>query len=273
MASWSAKKTLELKIKSLYDSLCMKATLPAVKKPVIIAAILAVAALAYTFLYPDAAHKVLSETANQLARTVKVMPLGDSITEGNTQELQNGYRLDLLGDLKDYKVDFVGSYKHGLPNLADHDTQAQSGACIRTFPGCSSSLFEQTPQWVKTYQPDIVIMQGGVNDFCCGRQTEDPHIVRNTLRDWVNEVWAAKPDTYIVVIGMPTGFTTGIPYKNWIPLYVAAERLLGKQIAYVPLDGTEGLSDRIHPDVFGYKQLADRLAAVLQPVIGDLVNQ
>jgi lysophospholipase L1-like esterase len=251
--------------------MCMNTLLSSLKKPFTWAVLLAVAALAYTFLYPDADHKVLSESAKAPARTVKIMPLGDSITEGEGADRKNSYRLDLLNDLKEFKIDYVGSFKEGLLTLADHDMQAEGGACIRAYPGCGMSLYEQTSSWIDAFQPDIVIMQGGVNDFCCGRQDDGPQPVRNNLRDWVNVVWDTKPDTYIVVIGMPGGFKTGWGFKDWLPKYVAAEARLGKQIAYVPLDGTES-PDGIHPDVEGYKELAGRLAKVLRPVMNDLAS-
>ncbi|HSE61492.1 MAG TPA: GDSL-type esterase/lipase family protein [Candidatus Saccharimonadales bacterium] len=247
----------------------MKISLPFVKKPQILAAILAVVALAYTFLYPDSTHKVLSEaTTARPTRTIKIMPLGDSIIAGGNAEYKNGFRPDLLKNLHEYKIDYVGSYKEGLPGLDDWDTQAQAGACIRATP-CTTSMFEQTHSWVDAFKPDIVIMQGGTNDFSRGRENQDPQIVRNALRDWVNEVWRAKPDAYIVVIGAPHEF---LPYKQWIPGYVAFEQALGKRISYVPLDGVEK-DDIIHPNLAGYKTLAGRLATTLRPILERLAAQ
>jgi lysophospholipase L1-like esterase len=248
----------------------MKAPLPQVKRTIVFGILFAVFALTYTFMYPDANHKVLSEeaVAPPPQRTVKIMPLGDSITAGSEPEYKNGYRLHLLNIFKDYKIDYVGGYKEGLPSMGDHDTQAQSGACIRATP-CTSSMFEQTPSWIRGHTPDIVIMQGGTNDFSRGREHQDPQIVRNAMRDWVQSVWSAKPDAYIVVLGMPD-YQSG--YKNWIPVYVAYEKALGRPIDYVSLDGVE-IPDGIHPDLKGYETIAKRLEPILRPVIARIAAQ
>src|SRR5690242_12081668 len=52
---------------------------------------------------------------------VRVMPLGDSITEGT--QVPGGYRIGLWQRLSNagYRVDFVGSQYNGPSSLGDHD--------------------------------------------------------------------------------------------------------------------------------------------------------
>ncbi|MFB9413576.1 hypothetical protein ACFFSQ_36150, partial [Dactylosporangium matsuzakiense] len=52
---------------------------------------------------------------------VRVMPLGDSITEGT--QVPGGYRIGLWQRLAagGYRVDFVGSQYNGPSSLGDHD--------------------------------------------------------------------------------------------------------------------------------------------------------
>src|SRR5256884_9843505 len=58
---------------------------------------------------------------------VRVMPLGDSITDGLT--VPGGYRIGLWQRFGTggYTVDFVGSLSNGPANLGDHDHEGHSG--------------------------------------------------------------------------------------------------------------------------------------------------
>ncbi|MBS2964878.1 GDSL family lipase, partial [Actinocrinis puniceicyclus] len=58
---------------------------------------------------------------------VRVMPLGDSITDGN--QTPGGYRIGLWQRFVSagYKVDFVGSLFNGPSTLGDHDHEGHSG--------------------------------------------------------------------------------------------------------------------------------------------------
>src|SRR5688572_17581059 len=58
---------------------------------------------------------------------VRVMPLGDSITEGT--QVPGGYRVGLWQRLSGagYRVDFVGTQFNGPAALGDHDHQGHPG--------------------------------------------------------------------------------------------------------------------------------------------------
>src|SRR5215813_8194488 len=58
---------------------------------------------------------------------VRVMPLGDSITDGST--VPGGYRINLWQRMAagGYTVDFVGSEFNGPAALGDHDHEGHSG--------------------------------------------------------------------------------------------------------------------------------------------------
>jgi hypothetical protein len=99
-------------------------------------------------------------------KTVKVMVLGDSISAGAKDEVMDGYRLDLLQKLPGYPIDYVGSYISGDDKLADKDMQAEGGACIRSTPCNSTNMYDQTAGWISAAKPNVVIMQGGGNDYC-----------------------------------------------------------------------------------------------------------
>jgi len=196
-------------------------------------------------------------------KPVKVMVLGDSISAGAQDEVMNGYRLELLNRLPGYTIDYVGSNERGDDRLADKDMQAEGGACIRADPCNSISMYEQTAGWITAARPNVVIMQGGGNDYCCGRTDQPDSVVIQAMTDWIKLIWATKPDVYIVVIGM-IDYHEG--YKNWLPTYVKGLASAGKHIAYVSFDGV-ATYDTVHPNITGYKQLADRLAPVVRPML------
>src|ERR1700754_4804927 len=58
---------------------------------------------------------------------VRIMPLGDSITDGLT--VPGGYRISLWPKLNTTttKIDFVGSLSNGPSQLGDHDHEGHSG--------------------------------------------------------------------------------------------------------------------------------------------------
>ena len=62
---------------------------------------------------------------------VRVMPLGDSITDG--YNVPGGYRINLWQRLAAgrYTVDFVGSGFNGPASLGDHDHEGHSGLADR----------------------------------------------------------------------------------------------------------------------------------------------
>lgn len=209
-----------------------------------------------------------SATPPPLTSKPKIMVLGDSISAGNADEVMNGYRLDLLNNLPGYTIDYVGSFSRGDSRLADKDMQAEGGACIKGDPCWGKVLYPLTAGWVSAAQPDVVILNGGSNDYCCGREDQPDSIVIQSMTDWINLIFATKPGVYIIVIGMPP-YHDG--YRNWIPTYVQQQAALGKRLYYVSLDNVETY-DTVHPNIPGYKTLADRITPVLKPILKTLTG-
>lgn len=203
-----------------------------------------------------------------LVATPKIMVLGDSISAGNADEVMNGYRLELMNRLPGYSINYVGSLQRGDSRLADKDMQAEGGACIKGDPCWGKVLYHLTANWVSSAQPDVVIMNGGSNDYCCGREDQSDSMVIQSMTDWINLVFATKPGVYIIVIGMPP-YHDG--YKNWIPTYVQQQAALGRRISYVSMDGVETY-DTVHPNINGYKTLAGRITTVLKPIMQTLTG-
>ncbi|HYE06389.1 MAG TPA: hypothetical protein VEL07_12820 [Planctomycetota bacterium] len=95
------------------------------------------------------------------AEAIRIMPLGDSITQGNTQ--QDSYRRPLWHKLAaaGYHVDFVGSEKTNFTGAAAHPDfdQDNEGHYGWTIPG----ILERLDGWLAQNVPDVVLLHLGTN--------------------------------------------------------------------------------------------------------------
>ena len=100
------------------------------------------------------------------AKTLRIMPLGDSITNGITmdpdpKDKRIGYRAPLYKQLIDAKFDvnFVGSLKTGSAVRPAFDIDNEG------HPGWTSfDLTEKIFDYLSTAQPDIILLHVGTND-------------------------------------------------------------------------------------------------------------
>src|SRR6476646_3765013 len=114
-------------------------------------------------LGPDADNStsVVHQRSNA---TVKIMPLGDSITESNTGLPSYRYYLWHLLLAKGYHVDFVGS-RHGVGNGPpanpdfDMDHEGHSGRR-------ADEILNHIQTWATAASPDFVLLHIGTNDIC-----------------------------------------------------------------------------------------------------------
>ncbi len=88
---------------------------------------------------------------------MRVMPLGDSITDGLLPP--GGYRSDLWQYLTadGLDADFVGSRSNGPPQLGDRDEEGHPGWRIQ-------ELYAHARGWLLRYRPDVVLLHIGTND-------------------------------------------------------------------------------------------------------------
>ena len=88
---------------------------------------------------------------------VRVMPLGDSITEGT--QVPGGYRINLWQGFVNggYTVDFVGSQSNGPASLGDHDHEGHSGWRI-------DQIDANIVGWLRATTPHTVLLHIGTND-------------------------------------------------------------------------------------------------------------
>jgi hypothetical protein len=118
--------------------------------------------------------------------TLRVMPLGDSITYGGGAA--GGYRAPLYQLLTNagYTVDFIGTQTgNGAASLPDPDHEGYSGATIRYIDSRLPNIFGAV------LQPDIILLLLGVNDYRVQRRIspsdESPRgFGRAPVHNWPN---------------------------------------------------------------------------------------
>lgn len=130
---------------------------------------------AFAFFISNAAFPNLkAECAD--SEPIKIMAIGDSITDG--YGVAGSYRKYLYNELtkKGYNIDMVGSkgnnmlveftdYETGESFMYDDDNTGYSGYAIKEYPGRNGILETlKSTNCLETCKPDIVILQIGTND-------------------------------------------------------------------------------------------------------------
>lgn len=200
------------------------------------------------------------------ADPVKIMPLGDSITQGDFAH--NSYRRPLWFKLKEagYEVDFVGSMTRnrlGPPPSADFDADHEGHWGWR-----ADEILEQLPQWAAA-KPDVVLVHLGVNDLFQGdtvaRTLVDLRAITETLR-------AANPDVVVLLAKLipNSGAVDVAPFNKELE-GLAASSSEQSPVVIVDLwtgfDAGEDTYDGVHPDESGEEKMAEGWFRSLRDVL------
>jgi lysophospholipase L1-like esterase len=193
---------------------------------------------------------------------VRVMPLGDSITDG--LQSSGGYRSDLWQYMKadGMNADFVGSRSGGPPQLGDRDDEGHPGWRIR-------QLSDHARDWLLKYRPDIVLLQIGTNDVI---QRWGLPAAPSRLSALLDLVTATVPtaQVYVATITPLAGRLNDArarAYNATIPGIVSAKAAAGRHVHLVDMHSAlskDDLSrDGIHPTNGGYAKIAARWYSAL----------
>ena len=115
-------------------------------------------------------NKQINKSTQVSSPTIKLMPLGDSITWGTNPDNSNssGYRRSLYLQLTNagYNVDFVGSLNGGLPDDFDRDNEGHPG-WVSGVPAydTNSMLSSKLTGFLNSNPPNIVLLLIGTNDI------------------------------------------------------------------------------------------------------------
>lgn len=192
--------------------------------------------------------------------TCKILPLGDSITDGFG--VPGGYRIPLYGLTLDANKDitFIGRASNG-PEEVDGEPfpknhEGYSGYTIAQLNGSPANIPEQLSD-----TPHIVLLHIGTNDMI-GADAGTAPTRLGALLDELTETW---PDALIVVaqlIPFPFAQAAVDTYNDAVPGMVAAKASAGAHVILVdqgsdfPANGVDA-DDTVHPNETGYAAMAD----------------
>ena len=195
--------------------------------------------------------------SSPVSAATKIMPLGDSITDGVGYPNGGGYRVRLWDLLLSDRIDadFVGSASNGPTPLVDRNHEGHSGWRI-------DQLDSNIVNWLNNTQPQVVLLHIGTNDI--GQNFDVPNAPAR-LSALIDKITATAPNAFVVVAKIiPTTnaannvkFTT---FNNAIPGIVSSKVAAGKKVSMVDMNSVvllSDLNDGLHPNVVGYGKMAD----------------
>jgi hypothetical protein len=157
-------------------------------------------------------------TAPLVDDPVRILLVGDSVTQGSAGDFTWRYRLwqhfaaqgtavDFVGprsDLFDNIADTFGSYAYADPAF-DHDHAARWGQSFDVQDVRVGDL-------VQAYDPDLVVELLGVNDLTWGGAS--PETAAQRLHDFATEARDVSPSVGLVLVRVPQTWFAGVPEFN-----------------------------------------------------------
>jgi lysophospholipase L1-like esterase len=228
-----------------------------------------------------------------LAR-IKIMPLGDSITQGTSSgepdlARQVSYRKFLFDSLNaaGYDFDFVGSRNNGSDifgnvDYADHEGHPGWSDFEIVNGRASDPAAGQLDLWLTDHQPDIVLLHIGTNDLDSGPNGADDveaildEIDVYSLDAWVILARIIARENDICSGNPPTTGTDTTTFNNNVE--VMAQVRITDKIVFVDTECGAGIDyqnqafggdmwDLLHPYETGYEKMADVWFAGLQQIL------
>jgi lysophospholipase L1-like esterase len=196
--------------------------------------------------------------------SIKIMPLGDSITFGSPDPRYGGYRrlLGMLLKNDGYSIDFVGSRRSGNGVIPGPENEGHPGW---TIPQIKKGI--DSEGWLETYQPDIILLHIGTNDIRWGNAASAP----DNLSVLLDDILARLPQTHVIVAQI-IPFRRGPDhthqsYNAAIARIVASK---GPRLSMVNMQNilsSSDYADGLHPNVAGYDKIARAWERAIRAVL------
>ncbi|EWM55316.1 SGNH/GDSL hydrolase family protein, partial [Ruminococcus flavefaciens] len=225
-------------------------------------------------------------------KTIKILPAGDSITNGDGE--QGGYRkylFDALSKLGYTKIDMVGPNRdrsnssNGITYDTDH--AGFSGYQIKEVPswgqqqGGKGSLYNELKNndVVKKTQPDIILLMIGTNDLTANRSMDACAADLRSMLDYMLGDMPSGGMIFLCSVPEHTAYggnTQKIAnYNNTVKSVAEEYANKGKNVRFADvhgcLNGMNDISgDQLHPNGTGYKKIGNFFAGVIDDYITSL---
>lgn len=199
----------------------------------------------------------------------RIMPLGDSITNGDGSP--GGWRVRYwkLAAGASPGIDFRGSLTNGPAALPDKDHEGHSGKRIEQLRELLVA-----GAWVKTHQPDLVLLMAGANDLIQNFQIDAAH---ERLRELILEIHNQKPSAWIVVstttvINEVGAESRATAYNAKLPAMVGQLAGEGVPVELVDMHAALTVGDidsgGVHPTPTGYDKLGQAWFDATRELLG-----
>ncbi len=211
----------------------------------------------------------------------RIMPLGDSITEGAGSAQGGGYRTPLYQQLTalDYNVDLVGANTANpsqiLIDAGETHHQGHGGWRI-SHP--TIGLYEHLVGWAPSIEtPHVILVHVGTNDTNDG---DYEHAI-NRYDKMIDRLLELYPNAYVVATTLlERGDNTSLNDKIHAYFNPFVEQLVADQVAkghtrvcFLDMNSKLTLddmpADRLHPDDSGYAKMASAWTAKIQEIFPD----
>jgi lysophospholipase L1-like esterase len=214
---------------------------------------------------------------------ITIMPLGDSITQGNFD--WNSYRRPLWQKLQTagyFNVDFVGSHPSnymGDPPNPDFDMDNEGYWGATSFGICAN-----LKNTLKTIKPDIVLMHVGTNDLTSTGNNpgglKTPQQLLDTSLKIIETLRSANPNVVVLMAQLipRSGDASNVigQFNALVPAFVAAHTTT--QSPLVVVDQNTGFNtatdaaDGTHPSPSGEEKMATKWFAALTPFLSSMTG-
>ena len=204
---------------------------------------------------------LLNSRAKSNQSVIKIMPLGDSITQGEGGFDSYRRALWLMLQKSGAKVDFVGSMKMNFPDSeplhSDFDMDHEGH-----WGWKADEILAQLDGWARKFRPDVVLVHLGSNDIF-RREPHDETVAE--LAEIIATLRKHNPRVKILVatlisVADPGGDELISELNDLLPAMV--KRLTTPESPVILVDQYEGFDpyrdtyDRIHPNEAGAKKMA-----------------
>jgi lysophospholipase L1-like esterase len=196
---------------------------------------------------------------------IRIMPLGDSITDGFN--VPGGYRVELRKRLlaDGFDIDFVGSMSNGPDSLVDKNHEGHIGWTIELIANSANG-------WLDAYQPDVILLMIGTNDMVTDWLYASAPARLGALIDQLGD---RLPNAQLVVASItPTTVEEwnrrAVVYNAAIPDMVRLKASEGRNVSFVNMNGAlDGgdIDDGVHPTAAGYDKMANAWHGALVPLL------
>ena len=204
---------------------------------------------------------VANLATGQMAKALSILPLGDSITLGWTQQdwvsqanlaSEPGYRGPLWEGFLDAgaPVNLVGPNSNGPSSLPDTQHAGFAG-------DTTAQILYRLPGILSQAAPDAVLLMGGTNDLLQG--VAQSQTIAN-LTAMINLIAGANPNAHIYVATLPYLSAKSVSSLNAaITSMVSSASGSGQHVSLVSMSNITSASlgpDGTHPTSAGYAQIA-----------------